>query len=357
MHTTKKQEINFLNVGCCLLVVLIHVIGPTLVQVEKGTWQYVLIFIPWRLAAFVVPCFIFLSAIKLFAKYENQHVQYGKFILSRIKKIYVPYILWVGIYYLYFIREGVLLFQWQDLGEYIVLGNLVSPFYFVVIIMQFYLLLPFWMKVLKRYAPVVMIPLAILLTLLFKQYLPDMVSLMTGGIAFEWNDRVLTTYMMYWVIGGYVGLHYEAFIKLLDTHKGFILGQAAVFTVLESVFGVMQFAKGIYIPFLEMLHVLYILAIIMGLCVVAKCYGQKVAQLKVVRSLNQSSYAIYLSHSLLIFMVNDWLGKLGVTQMGMTLVLRCVTVYGCILLISGLLMWYRDVRSKKHTVTDQSASM
>ena len=110
--TQRKQELSLLNIVLCMLVIYIHVSSVPVSQLQKGSWQFAVIVILWRLSAFVVPGFIFLSGLKLFLN-KSQHIAYGNFYLRRLMTIVIPYILWVVIYYLYFVYNNISLLVLQ----------------------------------------------------------------------------------------------------------------------------------------------------------------------------------------------------------------------------------------------------
>lgn len=348
MKSLSKYELNFLNVLFCLLVILIHLLAQPVSQLTKGTWQYAIIFLPWRLSSFVVQGFILISAVKLFLKYRDTSVDYLSFLKSRFNKIIIPYILWVLIYYLYFCNKNYFSFNITDLLHYLFIGNLVSHFYFVIIIVQFYLLLPIWLKLLKKYHPIFIIPLALLLTMLFKEYLPTFIKLISPATNFSYTDRVFTTYLAFWIIGGYIGLYYEKFKALLLTHKWPISIQFILMLILEGSLGLIHFSGIQTIPFLEDLHLLYILSILIFLYLISYLYTEKLTKSKVFSLLNHSSYIIYLCHCLPIFLINDWVLAFGINDMGLSLIIRCTFVYGCMFIVSLIYSYYRKLKTRLH---------
>ena len=88
----------------CLFVIFVHVISWTIGDMDKSSIAYVFTLIPWRLAQFVVQGFVFLSAVKLFASGKEQN--YENFLVGRYKRVIIPYVLWVILYYVYFIKHS-----------------------------------------------------------------------------------------------------------------------------------------------------------------------------------------------------------------------------------------------------------
>ena len=64
----RNREISFVNVVLCLLVMWIHICSVAVTGLPKENISFFGVYVPWRLSAFVVQGFIFLSALKYFRK-------------------------------------------------------------------------------------------------------------------------------------------------------------------------------------------------------------------------------------------------------------------------------------------------
>lgn len=317
-----KQEIIFANVLMCLLVVFIHISSSAVSTLEKNSIQYIAVMVPWRLSAFVVQGFIFLSALKIFIKQEPV-TNYKRYYISRIKTIIFPYTIWVVLYYLYFCNHGYFSFNLNHLLKNMVLGTLVSPFYFIVVIVQFYALLPLWQWLYKRFNPVSILFFSLLITVLCGQFLPKAISLITGGYSFAYNDRLLTTYFLYWSMGAICGIHYEQFTlwfteKLKIIALGFIL-----FACIDIYLSFKVFVHGIYVPNLETIHIFYCVAAIL----LTMAVGVRIKPKPIILAINSISYPIYLAHCYVLIRVNDILATQGIQDIGKSYAIRFFTVY------------------------------
>ena len=110
MH--KRREIDAVNVILCLLVMLIHILSGAVSALDRTGMRFAAVFIPSRLASFVVQGFIFLSAMKYFMRLDS--FDYKEFLVSRIKTIIVPYVLWNIIYYFALMRIGYFIFDIKE---------------------------------------------------------------------------------------------------------------------------------------------------------------------------------------------------------------------------------------------------
>jgi peptidoglycan/LPS O-acetylase OafA/YrhL len=129
--------------------------------------------------------------------------------LGRIRRVLPAYVAWVFIFYLYFVeRLKYFPFDLGKLGEYLLKGNLVSHFYFVPIILQFYLLAPAIARVARKVSWAVAIPCSIVLSFAF-----IWISIRYSG-QMMW-DRVFAMHISYFVAGAYAGIHYGELEKLL----------------------------------------------------------------------------------------------------------------------------------------------
>ena len=62
---SRCEELNLFNAVACLLVVLIHVLSVGITELQRDTLQAAVVFFPWKLAAYVVPGFLFTGAVKM----------------------------------------------------------------------------------------------------------------------------------------------------------------------------------------------------------------------------------------------------------------------------------------------------
>ncbi|MDD3570571.1 MAG: acyltransferase [Lachnospiraceae bacterium] len=317
-----KQEIIFANVLMCLLVVFIHISSSAVSALEKNSIQYLAVMVPWRLSAFVVQGFVFLSALKIFIKKEPV-TNYKNYYISRIKTIIVPYIIWVVIYYVYFCNHGYFPFTLNHLLKNMALGTLVSPFYFIVVIVQFYALLPLWQWLYKRFNPIAILAFSLIVTILLGQFLPKMINDVTGGFSFAYNDRLFTTYFLYWSMGAICGIYYENFTTCITKKSTIIALVFMLFACIDIYLSFQVFVQGIYVPSLETIHILYCVSAILFTMAV----GTRTKPQSIMMAINSISYPIYLAHCYVLIRINDILATQGINDIGKGYAIRFFTVY------------------------------
>lgn len=314
----KKTEIDFLNTLFCLLVIFIHVMSAPVTAVDTENPLYPAVFLSWRLAAFVVQGFIFLSGMKLFLNYTpGRYVNYGKYYVSRLKKIVMPYVLCVILYYIYFCRNGYFSPDIFDLGAYIIRGDMVSHFYFVVIIVQLYFLRPLWEWALEKSKPGFLVLSAAAVTLAMPR--------ICGGFAYR--DRLFVTYLVYWTGGCAAGAYYDKFKKWAEHHFGIVAAIFAVAAACEAAVSYAGMVKKINMPYIEEMHIVYCVCAVMFAYSAALKTGGKIMRSRLMKEINGASYYIYLMHCLFIYIVNDLMARAGGFSVMQEFIIRAVFTY------------------------------
>lgn len=317
----RKNELSFLNIVFCLLVILIHVLSEPVTVLSKESWQYGVAFVPWRLSAFVVQGFIFLSGLKMFLKEDNH--KYLEYCKNKFTKIVVPYILVAVLFYACFLWRKYIGFNIKDFFGYIIKGDLVYHFYFVITIVQFYLLRPVWTFMVKKIPPGYAIICSIIIMALCRYKFSF----------FQYNDRIFTSYMTYWVLGCYAGKYYERLLLHIKKYKTVYISQFVVVAILEAVISYIQFVYG-GIVFLAELHFVYCISAMLGTAGVATLVADIVMKKKLFRKVDNASYYIYLIHPLFIFISDGLLSMFGIGNISVGFVIRSIITYTLSIFVS-----------------------
>ncbi len=308
----RKQDIVFLNILFCLLVIFIHISSEIILEMGRGRTMFWAVFVLSKLSGFVVQGFILLSGVKLFLKAGNMH--YGKFYFSRLISVVLPYIAWVFLYYLYFCWRDYYVFSWAELGRFLLYGNLSAHFYFIVVLVQFYLLAPVWMFLFKRANPVVTLLVTLMISVLSGMCLGEAVQLLVPGADISHLDILFPRYLFYWAAGCMIGLHYQEFQSYLRGHWFAITLLFLVCAVLNAWLAIVFIDGAPY--WMDQLHVLYCISAILFCYMLAQLFTDGGAiLLKPVAGLDRASYSIYLIHCLVIYMVNEYMDTHGITDL------------------------------------------
>lgn len=309
----KLNELSSYDAILCLLVVLIHVMSEAVVGYRKGSLLSVAAFFVSRAATFVVPAFIMSSGIKHMNKYGTKPLKYLQYMAARLKKIYLPYALIAAVYYLYYVFIlKYFPFNLHEMLISILNGTAASPFYFIVIIMQFYLLTPLWGALARKISPKIYLPLAAALTI-FSQY---------TFRTYTYGDRVFLCYLLYWLIGCSIGTNFEEFKKLAARLKNLIVAIGTVATIAYVAMAYAEFC-GVFGSF-------YTEFVKLVFCTSASLMYLSFMPTRPVHPAERIaavSYYIYLIHCLILLEVTRYLDKLSIVSLSKRLVLRAVFVY------------------------------
>lgn len=322
-----RKELDYMNAVACLLVILIHVLSLGITQADPAAWQSAVIYIPWRLAAFVVPMFLYTGAAKVAWQFENRTISpgmYFRYILGRFQKVYLPYVVWVIIYYLYFLRIHYVQGNFREFFSYLLIGNLSSPFYYIVIVMQFYALMPLWVWMLRHVPANTAVIASLLVTLCMGRF---GALLAHFGIEFLYTDRIFPTYLAFWVAGLYTGKHYNAFAP--TTRERSTRAVCALGIAVYCAISYWQYAAGAYIFNLDTIKLFSdLLSIILVHSIasdVAAISGGFLGNL--LDKVYQASFFVYLSHCLFLDFGTKVLQRLGAARLSVLLPGRLAVCY------------------------------
>lgn len=330
----KKRELDYFNALGCLLVILIHVLSLGITSLDPASWQYAVVFIPHQFSAYVVPAFLFCGAVKM-GQASYAESRYFPYILRRIRKVYIPYVVYTLVYFLVFLPIGYVPRSFSALAQYLLTGTISSQFYYIIIVMQFYLLMPLWRWLARRVPWYTGILLSLFVTLLMTK--ADSV-LARFGLSFAYFDRVFPTYLLFWTAGLYAGRHYDGVRKALKAHRAAALSLLVIPALFIFIF-YMSRSRGIWIYDLSVLKLfsdLATIAVMLCLCVWLEdshCARTK----RLLTQIHASSLSVFMSHALFLTLATVALGKLGVTKLSLLLLARAAVCYTLPFLLAWLL--------------------
>lgn len=319
----KKSEVSFLNVLFCLVVIFIHISSEPVTYLTAGSLEHAVMSTLSKLSGFVVQGFVLLSGMKMFLSSKNE--SYLCYIKSRCSKIILPYVFSAIVYYLFFCWCNYYEFSFGSLVPNIIRGDIAAHYYFVVIISQFYLLKIVWDKSLA-YVPAA-------LTVTVSTVITVAGIFWFGRFFGMYNDRVFTSYLIYWIVGCYIGKNYEKFMDGLCKKKVLVIAGFLLFAVLEAAFA---YYKVLTHYWSAGLHIVYCFSAIFFCMVMARYCSEYFMKLKLFKLVNASSYYIYLWHLLVILAANQVLDKLGIADLGVRFFVRGTLAYFVSIFACGL---------------------
>lgn len=104
----------------------------------------------FNLVKFAVPTFVFISGLVLFYNYSDG-LDYRRFLGKRFREIIIPYLVWSLFYTLYYLRAWPVSGEfYSSLARNVLLGKAGYHLWYIVMIMQFYILFPLWLYVFRQ---------------------------------------------------------------------------------------------------------------------------------------------------------------------------------------------------------------
>ncbi|TVY07418.1 acyltransferase [Paenibacillus cremeus] len=218
----KLLELDIVRAIAILAVVAIHSTSDATVDLAFGSGSHALYLAINKLCNFAVPVFIMVSGLVLFYRYDGDWSgrQSVQFYLRRVKQVLFPYLLWSFFYYMYnqwIYQRATLHFNWSEFGDLLPWADASYHLYFMVIIVQFYLLFPIMMW-LCGYS-------------WFRRGL-IWVGLLIQAVFYSYNHWVepianmpslCVNYFSMFMLGGWMGLNYEVFFGWLKRWIGLVL--------------------------------------------------------------------------------------------------------------------------------------
>lgn len=194
----RLTEIDYLRALACLAVIVVHISAGYLFLGTTGELTRIMLLFLNRALIFVVPAFLFITGLVLTYLYQKREFNYFPFLKRRLGGVLFPYFFWAIIFYTFFISQGIYGFSLSFFLKKLLYGDLVYHFYFVILIVQFYLLFPLLRGLLQKYNSFLMLVIFLLGNVLFMKY-----------IYFPYVDRFFLQYLCFFVFGCYFALNYQ----------------------------------------------------------------------------------------------------------------------------------------------------
>jgi len=225
---TKLLELEIVRALAILAVLIIHGTSEATVELPVGSGSQALYLAVNKLSNFAVPVFIFISGLVLFYRYHDDWSgrQAVTFYVKRVKQVLFPYLIWSLFYYLYnqwIFDRAHLHFDLPQFADLLPWADASYHLYFMVIIVQFYLLFPLLVALCRSWPWFArnLISIGIVIQAAFYCYNRWVEPL--GHV-----PSLCVTYFSLFTLGGYLGMNYEAFIAWIGKHIRWVLPLSAL---------------------------------------------------------------------------------------------------------------------------------
>lgn len=299
----KLEELFLMTSFLCCFVVLIHTSSEGVTNLEIGTWVHKEFFMFNKALSFVVPAFVFLSGLKLTYSYKGKDFLFLQFIKKRFTKILIPYTFWYIAYYRFLTPIGFM--ETKTIQQHIfsfIMGDLVSPFYFVTIIFQFYLLFGLILYLVRKYQPIY-----VLLTCTIVQYL------YFRCVNIPYDDRFFMSYLIYFILGCVMAENIETAKSIIKKQSWRIYLCFIFFTNWHITHSYASAVRGAIYYNWKLFTCLFSLSAIFAFYHLSDFITQRVPKwiIAIFKALDASSFYIFLGHCYILYNCNEHWFQVG----------------------------------------------
>lgn len=321
----RKPELAWMSLAFCMMVLFSHCAGHPITHLRTDSWQFAVMLLAQRLTYVSVYGFFAISGIK-FMLPRSKPLPWSAYYKSRVKGLLLPYLLANVLYYIFYC--WVIRYYTPSLsafGDYLIHGNLVSPFYYLIVLFQFTLLAPAIKWVAEHIPWQTALPAALVISWGSELYLGKLIGLLIPGYTYLWSDRTFTTYIVYYLAGCYIGIHYDRFTAWLRT-KGLPVTLLFLLTAAANLFLLYRLrVLGEWSALVPYAHLVYLPAAILFCFYTALRLDRPLPPLP--SRVEKAGFLIYLYHSMLISAL-EWLSfRLNITDVGLLFCIRVPLVF------------------------------
>ena len=298
------REIDFIRALGALSVIAIHVSGA---YIDSSRGAYF-----WNIGMrYAVPLFVIISGFVLFYV-ENLKKSFSciAFWLKRFKKLLIPYVIWNLIYLLYSTRHDVEKVSsdvpafLKELGHNILTGVGTYHLYFVLIMLQLYLLYPIIRPFVKKYMNI-----SLAVSLAITAYSQAIIYLGVQNKAEVPQTYIpffilFPVWIFFFVFGMYVAKNLEA-LKEKVFNKSIILGFVWLLSYVLLIFDT-KFTKTLDLSVKPSVLLYSVLSFLFFYSIALKKVNIQNRFGTLLDFLSEQSFLIYLSHVLFLKLIDSY---------------------------------------------------
>lgn len=321
------EEIPFVRAIACMLVVAVHTAGGNLIS---GSESYIALLLN-QYGRLGTPIFAVISGFLLTSSVIVRGFSLQKFITSRTVKIISPYIIWTIAYILFaqYLQGRDMLNSKKKIFDYFVLGEAKTHLYFIVTVVQFYLIFPLLQLIRNRIVLLNIFVVASWLNFIWlKDWYPSLKPVF-GSFSYILEDRsFLFNWISYFLTGMVLAYYWKTISHWAAKYK--VAGYACLAIVIVVMY--QEIDPGSLFSSSRTENLFYIPLLVFSLISIATSVMNYPRVYKWFRLIGDFSMGIYLIHPMFLtvmkarlsFLFSDIYGT--VTAYVITLVLSTVAV-------------------------------
>jgi surface polysaccharide O-acyltransferase-like enzyme len=338
----KLYELDYIRFIACLAVMIVHITATGVTGYIHGSFPHLVTLLINKSLKFTTPIFIFLSGVTSFYSYRTKKFNYFPFLKRRLSKVLLAYLIWCIIYYLAYIEIGYYTWDINFFIMSVLQGTMIYHLYFVIIIVQMYIVGPAFYNLLKATdKKVAILIFAAIVTLLSAEF-----------IRFELSDRLFLKYIVFYMLGIYVTLERDLFVSWIERHKMHVAACYLATGLAYTVVSYYDMSISTYVWFFYSIASVFFVYYV-GL-VMKELFSKYYSFIKL---FGQSSYYIYLMHPLVLTVMILFAESNGILSVTKRLILYSATVMP-ITIISCLVFAAakNKIKKKKRTSLAEAAN-
>ena len=292
MKRERLGIIDYCRIVSALAVVALHVTAPN--SVENDACYFVN-----QMCRFAVPLFFLLSGMSLYNGYKDRdRIEALSFYRRRFGKILLPYLMWTAIYLLYLVRGDLTKLTWQFALEKSVFG--VGHLYFILIIMQAYILFPLIFRLYKKnHRAVLAVSLIVTMFLNVAAILPAWDIFIAPPEHVSLYYMIFFSWMFFFVFGMYAADRYDDMMAFASKNRWRLWCAAYICLMLLVGIGRMT---DTYASSMKPSIIVY--SVLIFLAMFSSFGGMKITPQII--WLSEQSFAVYLCHILILGFVKGY---------------------------------------------------
>ncbi|MDD4169704.1 MAG: acyltransferase [Desulfotomaculaceae bacterium] len=325
-------EVDYLRAFGLIAIVYIHAFGFFLATFETNTYSYIFQELSVNLLRFGRYVFMFVTGLVLFYSYNGYKINTLHFYKHRFKNLVIPYAVWTAVYIL--IKRWSNMISWPNFAGFstiwlqnLINGNAFYHLYYIVTTIQFYLFFPLLILIFKPQRPRLWAKIILvggfLLTASYYYFLEiqvaNVINLVAGtqweaitGLVLQYKDRLLFSYLIFFLLGGLAGLYLKKWRKWLIEHHnlifgGLILSAGLVCAEYFYFYHQLGWSWELTISVFKPSIYLYSLAIIASLSWLSLFLARRGYMRSLITILAANSLGIYLIHPAVLFIFHSFL--------------------------------------------------